>query len=241
MSWHSSLVIFRLWSSLGNILLNVLCHHLYASNCGFLLPPAGCPCSSHTVQTVPLATLNISEKTCSKSSHQLLNHLSSFKTQLPYSLQVLVKSWNHWTEIWPMKSDFAYEMMFDFCQGNIPLSAQLHICLCVCVCAGMSVCICVRFQENRKIKATEMMEVRAPFHAYNHSRGPIGRVKLSRASVCLFSPFQTAHTRTHTHTGRDIDVTTRAGLPFLSSPSTWPFDDASLAHDNASILLLAAV
>lgn len=78
-----------------------------------------------------------------------------------------------------MKSDFAYKMMFDFCQGNIPLSAQLHIYLCVCVCGGMSVCICVRFQENRKIKATEMMEVRAPFHAYNHSRGPIGRVKLS--------------------------------------------------------------
>lgn len=82
-----------------------------------------------------------------------------------------------------------------------------------------------------------MIEVRAPFHAYNHSSGPIGRVKLSQASVCLFSPFQT----THTHTGWDIDVTTQAGLPFLASPSTWPFDDASLAHDNASILLPAAV
>lgn len=52
---------------------------------------------------------------------------------LRHSLQVLVKTLSYQTEIFSMKSDFAYKMMFDFCQGNIPLSAQLHIFLCVCV------------------------------------------------------------------------------------------------------------
>lgn len=85
------------------------------------------------------------------------------------------------------------------------------------------------------------MEVRAPFHAYNHSGGPIGRVKLSRASVCLFSLFHTKHTHT-AHADRLRYRCNYMGRPpFLASPSTWPFDDASLAHDNASILLLAAV
>lgn len=45
-----------------------------------------------------------------------------------------------------MKSDFAYEMMFDFCQGNIPLSAQLHVCLCVCVW----VCLCVSVSDSKR-------------------------------------------------------------------------------------------
>lgn len=91
------------------------------------------------------------------------------------------------------------------------------------------------------------MEVRAPFHAYNHSTGPIGRVKLSQAYVCLsllsFQSHTQTHSRAHTYTWTswDIDVTTQAGLLFLASPSTWPFDDASLAHDKASILLPAAV
>lgn len=65
---------------------------------------------------------------------------------LRHSLQVLVKTLSYRTEIWSMKSDFAYKMMFDFCQGNIPLSTQLHVCLCVCVW----VCLCVSVSDSKR-------------------------------------------------------------------------------------------
>lgn len=200
----------RLWSSLGNILLIVLSPRVTFKPSPSLVSPAGCPCSSDAVRTFQSVPFCYIKHFCGPQEdvqmwnpcHQPLDcrgfsclALCRFESKLGITGQKSVG----WQVIF-----LAYQMMFDFCQGDIPLvctAPHSSVCMSVCMCVwwgGTSVCICVWFQENRKIKATEMMEVRAPFHAYNHNGGPIGRVKLSRASVCLFSRFQTTHTQTHT-------------------------------------------
>lgn len=77
---------------------------------------------------------------------EILSTVRLFGFWLRHSLQVLVKTLIYRTEIWSTKSDFAYEMMFDFCQVNILMSTQLDVCLRVCVW----VCLCVSISDSKE-------------------------------------------------------------------------------------------
>lgn len=95
-----------------------------------------------------LAALNlfaVSRKMC--GCENLSPTVRPFGLRLLHSLQVPVRTWNHQKEICCMKSDFAYKMMFDFRQGNIPLVCTASH-LSVCMCAG--VCLCVSVSDSKR-------------------------------------------------------------------------------------------